>query len=663
MYQKSAMAQTFSTVSRLPVIEDYERGNKLDHLQSGRFYEMSVRDGRVLQLRYQKENGTKVRAFEQEVTHIIGSGRRARSYLNLSEQGELTQLPVSWYTQEKQWGMSPGYDQPKHYDFSRIIDRGCLGCHNAYPLNAIGKDGFATRSVYNSSLPQGIDCQRCHGPGSLHVELAKKQAEPSAVRDSIVNPANLSSDLQMDVCLQCHLETTSAKLPHALLRFGRSHSSYRPGEKLSEHLINFDHAPTLGKDDKFEINSSGYRLRQAACFLKSGGRMTCTTCHDPHGAESRSKSRRDSCLQCHEPHEEAARDDCAGCHMPSRRAEDAVHVVITDHKIRRSPPVSSLTAPLEEKTERFKGDLAFYLPPLLGAVDKNLYMGLALVTDDADTTKGLALLQKGIAAKGAQAPIEAVVGRAQALAKQGNLLAAVRTYAQAVQKRPDLAAVRAGYAKALENARQLDAARREYQRALSDDPNLPSAQLGLGRLQNDPQAAAELFRKAAQSWTTRADALNNLGNVLVSQQQFSAAREALEKALSIETDFAEAENNLGRVLAAEGHLTEALKHVERALKLDASYVEARFNFARLLHAVGNRAAAVSEYRRVLERGPDFPEAHLGLGVALAEDGETQAAIQQFLKVLSLRPNDIDAKRNLDLAREIESQQHRRSNKQ
>jgi hypothetical protein len=28
--------------------------------------------------------------------------------------------------------------------------------------------------------------------------------------------------------------------------------------------------------------NQAYRLRQSACFLESGGAMTCTTCHDPH---------------------------------------------------------------------------------------------------------------------------------------------------------------------------------------------------------------------------------------------------------------------------------------------------------------------------------------------------------------------------------------------
>ena len=37
----------------------------------------------------------------------------------------------------------------------------------------------------------------------------------------------------MEVCTQCHLETTSAPLPNAIRRFDRGPFSYRPGEPLS----------------------------------------------------------------------------------------------------------------------------------------------------------------------------------------------------------------------------------------------------------------------------------------------------------------------------------------------------------------------------------------------------------------------------------------------
>jgi hypothetical protein len=62
------------------------------------------------------------------------------------------------------------------------------------------------------------------------------------IQAAIVNPKRLSPDLQMDVCMQCHLETTSAKLPGMIRRFNRDPFSYRPGEPLA-YMVYFDHPP------------------------------------------------------------------------------------------------------------------------------------------------------------------------------------------------------------------------------------------------------------------------------------------------------------------------------------------------------------------------------------------------------------------------------------
>ena len=186
----------------------------------------------------------------------------------------------------------------------------------------------------------------------------------------IVNPARLSPERQMDVCQQCHLETTSDELPQAVRAFGRAVYSFRPGEALSDYLIHFDHAPGTGHDDKFEINSSAYRLRQSLCFQKSGGRLTCTSCHDPHrtprGAEAVQQFRQ-SCLKCHNElsnrsHPQPASADCAGCHMPKRRTEDVVHAVMTDHRIQRRLPGKNLEASLKEDHTPYQGEVVRYFP-------------------------------------------------------------------------------------------------------------------------------------------------------------------------------------------------------------------------------------------------------------------------------------------------------------
>jgi hypothetical protein len=257
-YQQVPMAQTLSRAMPQNVIEDYARNNRFFHEASDRHYEMAQRDGKFYQRRYQLDkDGNPTNIFEREAHYIIGSGRHARSYLHRSENGELTQLPITWYTQENSWGMSPGYDKPKHFDFSRRIDHDCMFCHNAYFPVPQASDAYGAEPRFPAALPTGIDCQRCHGPGNAHIEKASSgKASQQEIQAAIVNPARLDAPRQMDVCLQCHLETTSAELPHALKRFGRTAYSYRPGESLTDYIVHFDHAPGAGRGGKFEFVGS-----------------------------------------------------------------------------------------------------------------------------------------------------------------------------------------------------------------------------------------------------------------------------------------------------------------------------------------------------------------------------------------------------------------------
>ena len=82
--------------------------------------------------------------------------------------------------------------------------------------------------------------------------------------------------------MQCHLETTSGRIPAVIKRFNRGPFSFMPGEPLEDFALFFDHAPGTGHDDKFEAVSSVYRLRQSKCFAESEGKLTCQTCHNPH---------------------------------------------------------------------------------------------------------------------------------------------------------------------------------------------------------------------------------------------------------------------------------------------------------------------------------------------------------------------------------------------
>ncbi len=273
------------------------------HKRSNRYY--SVRAGRMR--RHQNDaQGREVNVVEKTIDFGIGSGNHAVTYIHRSADGRLTELPVSFYALYG-WAMSPGYDKPDHLDFRREVDPACLFCHS------------------DSGEPSPIGCGRCHGDGAAHA------SKPT--RGNIVNPKRLPASRQLDICLQCHLETASSGFPDSLRHAGRDVWSFRPGEALTSYKAYFDRDDGTGAgNDRFEVNHAGYRLMQSRCFTESAGRMTCTTCHDPHTAKARN-----ACASCHaSPHANEA-TPCAACHMPKRAAEDAIHVRMTDHKIVRAP--------------------------------------------------------------------------------------------------------------------------------------------------------------------------------------------------------------------------------------------------------------------------------------------------------------------------------------
>jgi predicted CXXCH cytochrome family protein len=638
-YQHVGMARSFAEAGRASSIEDYEGNSSFVHQASGRHYEVVRRGDQVFQRRYELDSrGNQTNVFEQRVTYAIGSGNHARTYLHRSESGELTELPLTWYSQEKRWDMSPGFDSASPPDFTRTVDDRCLFCHNAYPA----ADG---------SLAAGIDCQRCHGPGARHVEIASSgNAARAEIAGAIVNPARLSPERRMDVCMQCHLETTSAELPSMIRRFDRDVYSFRPGEALGAYNVQFDEAPGTGRQDKFEIVNQAYRLRQSACFLKSAGRLTCTTCHDPHTAargEAAVGHYRAACLTCHSQvttgvHRDEKNADCTSCHMPRRPTDDVVHVAMTDHLIqkRQRDP---------QKAGHPRGQPVIYYPDQLSDSDRDLYLGAALISGQADRRRGIQLLHSRVQS---DSPAKAMAILGEGYLAEGNAPRAIEMFRRALAKAPGLAKAQYNLGEALQAAGRTEEARQQYGQAIEMHPPFPEAEYALANLllkSGAVDAAEKHYQNAIRARPAYVEAHGNLGNLYAEQGSLDKARAELEEALRIDPAFAEGHNNLGRVLAAQHLVAEALEHVHRAVALNPNYTEARYNMAQLLQASGNSEGAIAEYRRTLTGKPDFVEAHLGLGRTLGDAGRLDAAIAEFREVLRLRPDHAEARRDLDTA--------------
>jgi hypothetical protein len=101
------------------------------------------------------------------------------------------------------------------------------------------------------AMQPGVQCERCHGPGSEHIAAAKAGLSPAAIQREVLNPGRLGPVAQAQVCGECH----------------RIAGTDAGDEPELENSVTVRFAPV--------------GLMASRCFRESKT-LTCLTCHDPH---------------------------------------------------------------------------------------------------------------------------------------------------------------------------------------------------------------------------------------------------------------------------------------------------------------------------------------------------------------------------------------------
>jgi len=303
---------------------------------------MEKRDSGFFQAEYVNGERKKSRRFDI----VVGSGTKGQTYLSWVGS-KLVQLPITYFTAAHQWSNSPGY--PDRAVFNRPITSRCLECHSTY-FQKTSDEKTEPEDFSRSGIIYGVDCEKCHGPASQHVEFEQQHPEDTTGR-YIINPRTLSRQQNLDLCAVCHGGRLSKTQPSF---------SFSPGDKLSD-FFSFD---TVGRNAAdIDVHGNQYGLLAASkCFVSS--QMDCSSCHNTH------KNERDNlaifsqrCMNCHsEGHSPECKltsqvgpmikQNCIDCHMP-RQPSRAIAVMLQGEETPTSALMRThLIKPYPEETKK-----------------------------------------------------------------------------------------------------------------------------------------------------------------------------------------------------------------------------------------------------------------------------------------------------------------------
>ncbi|MBV8572416.1 MAG: peptidylprolyl isomerase [Acidobacteriaceae bacterium] len=477
--------------------------------------------------------------------------------------------------------LSPGFQSEKPVTLENALGRvlspafeqKCLSCHGQPGTLGAGAQG-------------GVRCESCHGPAAEHVDsLTAPGRQP-------IQPKSLAGPKSIEVCAQCHTGLSNI-----------NHADPVPGDLL--------------------VSSQVPALQHSECFQQSGGLVTCTNCHDPHGDASGLVERSTkTCVRCHaaaNPRHASicpvnASSGCTGCHMPSAQVNEfsvadhwiAVHPEQGAKAEKNDTSLRSLVAPKREYLEiiatddRGKAEVArqrlasgepFYDVAHQMSVDPTAsaggYIGNVETSEmDPHLADAAAHLwygeTSGIIEQGSRYVILHRLPRdfrwqanqlfldAVRLRMTGDRKGAIAKAQAALKVYPYF--LRAHIFVATEIGEAGDAARAAYILAFAAQ-SYPSDAFAQYRyaltLGNQPGSQIEAFRHAIELEPDIVGAYESLGAVLASSGDMTAAIEVFRQGLLVDPLSAMLNYRLGVALKQEGEEGGAKQFVSLAAELDS----------------------------------------------------------------------------------------------
>ncbi len=624
-------------------------------------------------------------------------------------KGSLQALPIAWDVQGRRWfPLYPGErirpDDPLHWT-GRLFNANsmCMECHATGLRRGYDPD----RHAYQTSFCEvQVSCEACHGPASVHVELARSKRFVWDRRYGVGLPRLTKADaaVQMDVCAPCHArrhpiwpdrpetETFTAQ-PRPFLDY------YLPS--LFDHRMPYIYPRALYYPDG-QILEEDYEY---GSFVQSKMFRQGVDCRDCHSVRTRQYYPKDNslCTNCHLGRHPAEQYDspkhhfhpvggpgsrCVDCHMP-----ESFYMVVDsrrDHSFRSPWPEGTLALGVPNACNHChhdadKGQTAQW------AAEKLRVWYPHRRTESARFAQAIAAGRErrpeaanDLMAVVQQQELPGIV-RASALLLLGDypwlasgpavwtgledpdplvratalsILREASSEELAVRVAPKLAdpvrAVRLEAVRALvrhgHNAigsQDFERAWKELLEGLQALQDQAEAHVELAILSDqlgEEAKAVEAYERAIRLDPRSVIARNNLGIVYARQ----AGRLFDQLQLAEKTGQSAQVEKLRQLLAQK--TAQAEKHYQAALAVQPDLLEVQDNLARLYYAVGRHQDAEAQFRKMIAQAPERAETYFYLAQLLAEDESRLAEAAQLLaKAVELAPQQSRIRYNYGLA--------------
>ncbi|WP_460166715.1 tetratricopeptide repeat protein [Thermostilla marina] len=596
-----------------------------------------------------------------------------QQYLVSFPDGRIQCLPIAWDTENKRWfhlypsEPIPARD-PLHWTGEfQTWNYMCAECHTT---NLEKNYDLAADRYHTTWSEIDVSCEQCHGPGSIHVQLAESNSLFWDRRYKYGLPELDPADQRQIVesCAPCHSRRRIVA------------PDFRPGDKFLDHYIAEFLEGNLYYDDG-QIKDEDYVYGSFIQSLMYRKGVRCIDCHDPHTARIKfadPDNPREKyvdnrlCGQCHTPakydtpnhhhHPKTGEpgSHCVECHMP-----ETTYMVVDprrDHSLRIPRPDLTIALGIPNACngchqDPDKGETPEWAARTIEEwygkkPDEHFAVGFhAAKQDDPKAIPKLLDVLRAVDNAGQ------VRGTAVLLLSRFDAPAARAGILSAVEDKDPL--VRAAAARALRSLPP-DPQYVDRVKPLLDDPIRAVRVEAVPWLVNFRDRLDTHYRRLLDkaideyivSQNEVADRAGSHVNLAVLYLALGKADKAVDEyrhAVRIDPDFLPARNNLSLLYADLGRFNDAERELKAALERDPNFLPAWDNLARLYYRQGRYAEAEASFRKLIEKAPDNGEARFSLGLLLAENPERMREAAEMLREASrLMPQNARVFYNLGL---------------